>query len=97
MKKGATPMLFQILIKILNPRGKLLVNINPLMPKSAFSILLWLTPEYFTLANARRFYSSIGNLLGYKGLIGKTWPVGYVVALWFNKLIKSIKLYNLWF
>ena len=31
--------------------------INPLLPKSDLQILLCLTPEDFTLSNARRFYS----------------------------------------
>ena len=30
---------------------------NPLLPKSDLQILLCLTPEDFTLSNARRFYS----------------------------------------
>ena len=43
--------------------------INPLEASVAFSILLWLTPDDFTLANARRFYSSMGDLLATRGLI----------------------------
>ena len=35
---------------------------RPNWPKRArLSILLCLTPEYFTLSNARGFYSSMGN------------------------------------
>ena len=36
-------------------------NVNPLFGSVAFSILIWLTPEHFTLANTRRFYSSNGR------------------------------------
>ena len=36
--------------------------------KSDLKILLCLTPEDFTLSNARRFYSSKGDHSGIKGL-----------------------------
>ena len=43
-----------------------LISFNPLLATVAFcqliTILLWLTPYDFTLANARRFYSSRGEL-----------------------------------
>ena len=38
------------------------------MPNSDLQILLCLTPDDFTLSNARRFYSSKGDPSGTKGL-----------------------------
>ena len=43
-------------------------SLNPLSPKSVLQILLCLTPQDFTLSNAKRFYSSKGDPLGLKGL-----------------------------
>ena len=66
---------------------KTYVPINPLIPNSAkwhLEILLCLTPGDFTLSNARRFYSSMENPLGVKGLTTsspKTYvPINHIFA-----------------
>ena len=43
-------------------------KVDPLLAKSHLKILLCLTPEDFSLSNARRFYSSKGDPLELTGL-----------------------------
>lgn len=45
-------------------------SFKPLLPKSSLEILLFLMPDNFTLSNTRQFYSSKGDPLGVKGVIG---------------------------
>ena len=56
------------LMKLNAQQQQVQVILTRLVASVAFSILLWLTPDHFTLANARRFYSSMGDLLATRGL-----------------------------
>ena len=56
-------------------RVKKTISLNPFTPKSDL-IDFTLTPDDFTLSNARRFYSSKGDPLGVKGLMVTSSRIG---------------------
>ena len=58
---------------------QVMIRINPLTAEWAFSALI-----DFTLCNARRFYSSMGNPLDGKGLKG---PSKSISLLWKHRIL----------